>query len=516
MQKINWQEWNKETFQKASKEKKPILLDIHGVWCHWCHVMEQTSYSDQEVIEIINKDFIPVKVDTDKRPDVNKRYNQGGWPSTVFLAPNGQIITGATYIPPDSLKDTMFKVIDAFKEMKLSEVTLEDKKLKIDGSVNLDNRIIEKIMENMLDNFDFDYGGFGVQPKFPMPDALNLALRQYNKTKNKDFLIIARITLDNMKGIFDNIEGGFYRYSVTKQWSEPHYEKMLETNAGMIQNYLHGYEIMKKDEYKDIAIKSLNYIKNNLLNGDGGFYGSQDADEEYYPKNLEERKKHGKPFVDKNIYTDFSSMMISTYVHAYKILKEDFYKNFAVKSIKFLLDKNYDKKYGMFHFFDKKRKFLPGMLADNAYFIKALIDVFEITKDKVHIDTAEKLNKFVIDNFMDKDKCFFDKASNPDDIGFLKFRDKSIIENSIIAINLVKLSKLINNKNKSNNEKNNIQNNINKKINENDNNEIKNNEYLKIAEKILEAFYSEYEKYSVHGSAYGLAVEEYLDVQTHL
>ena len=118
-----------------------------------------------------------------------------------------------------------------------------------------------------MDNFDFDYGGFGIQPKFPMPDAINLALRQYNKTENKDFLIIARITLDNMKGIFDNIEGGFYRYSVTRQWNEPHYEKMLETNAGIIQNYLQGYEIMKKDEYKDIAIKSLDYIKNNLKGG---------------------------------------------------------------------------------------------------------------------------------------------------------------------------------------------------------------------------------------------------------
>ena len=496
MKKINWNEWSKEAFEKASKEKKPILLDIHGVWCHWCHVMEHTSYSDQEVVEIINKDFIPVKVDTDKRPDINKRYNQGGWPSTVFLAPNGQIITGATYIPPDSLKDMMFKVIDAFNEMKLSEVTLEDKKLKIDTGVKLDNSIIEKIMENILDNFDFDYGGFGIQPKFPMPDAINLALRQYNKTKNKDFLIIARITLDNMKGIFDNIEGGFYRYSVTRQWNEPHYEKMLETNAGIIQNYLHGYEIMKKDEYKDIAIKSLDYIKNNLLNEDGGFYGSQDADEEYYPQSLEERKKHGKPFIDKNIYTDFSSMMISTYIQAYRILKDIFYKNLAIKSIKFLLDKNYDKKFGMFHFFDEKRKFLPGMLADNAYFIKALIDVFEITKDKTYIDTAEKLNKFVIDNFMDEDKCFFDKASNVDDIGFLRFRDKSIMENSIMAINLIKISKLINNKNKSNNEEN--------------------KESLKIAENILKAFYSEYEKYSVHGAIYGLAVEEYLNAQSHL
>jgi len=483
MEKIKWNKWDKETFEKAAEGKKPIILDIHGVWCHWCHVMDQTSYSDQEVIEIINKDFIPIKVDTDKGPDVNKRYNQGGWPSTVFLTPTGQIITGATYVPPDSLKDMMFNVIDTFKEIKFKDVNLEDKKLKIDNNVKLDNKVIEKIVGNFLDNFDYDYGGFGMQPKFPMTDAINLAFNQYNKSKNKDYLIIARVTLDNMKGIFDDLEGGFYRYSVTQQWNEPHYEKMMETNAGIIQNYLQGYDTIKKDEYKDIAIKSLNYIKNNLSNEQGAFYGSQDADEEYYPKNLEERKKHGKPFIDKNIYTDLSSMMISTYIYAYKILKDDIYRSFAVKSIKFLLDKNYEERFGMFHFFDNKRKFLPGMLADNVYFIKALIDVYEITKDKVYINTTEKLNKFVIDNFMDKnDKCFFDKVNNPDDIGFLKFRDKLLIENSIVAINLIRLSKINNNK-----------------------------EYLKIAENILKAFYSEYEKYGVHGAIYGLAVEVFID-----
>jgi len=480
MDKINWQDWNKETFEKAAKENKPILLDIHGVWCHWCHVMDQTSYSDEEVIEIINKDFIPVKVDTDKRPDVNKRYNQGGWPSTVFLTPTGQLITGVTYVPPDSLKDIMFKVIEAFEEVKSAEFNVEHKKLEI-NDVEINKKIIDKIMENMLNNFDHDYGGFGVQPKFPVPDAIKLSFDQYIKTKKKDYLIISRFTLDNMKGIFDSIEYGFYRYSVTQQWSEPHYEKMMETNAGIIQNYLQGYEVMKKDEYKDIAINSLIYIKNNLSNPEGGFYGSQDADEEYYPKNLEERKKHGKPYIDKNIYTDLSAMMVSTYAYAFKVLKDDYYKNFAISTIKFLIDNNFDEKFGMYHFFDEKRKFLPGMLADNVYFIKALIDVFEITKDKKYLNTAEKLNKFVIDNFMDDDKCFFDKIIDKEDIGFLKIRDKTLIENSIVAINLIRLSKL--------NDK----------------------DYLKIAENILKAFHSEYEKHSVHGAIYGLAVEEYLN-----
>ena len=487
MNQINWLSWSEEAFEKASKEKKPILLDIHGVWCHWCHVMNSNTYSDSEVIGIINRDFVAIKVDTDKRPDVNKRYNQGGWPSTVFLAPNGQIITGTTYLPADMLKDIMLRVIGTFKEIKATDIQLENKRLKIDDNAELNEKIIEKIMESMLDNFDFDYGGFGMQPKFPLPDAVKLALDQYARTKNKDFSVIARLTLDKMQGIFDDIEGGFYRYSVTQQWNEPHYEKMLETNAGVIHNYLQGFHALKKDEYKEIAIKSLDYIKNNLSNKDGAFYGSQDADEEYYGLSAEERKKHKKPLIDKNIYTDLSSMMISTYAYAYSILKESYYKSFAIKSIKFLIEKNYDEKFGMFHFFDGKRKFLPGILSDNVYFIKALIDIFDVTNDKVYLNTAEKISKFVIDNFMDKgDNCFFDKIDNPDDIGFLKFRDKSLMENAIAAIDLMRISNLNYN---------------NKKIN---------NEYLKIAENILKAFYSESSQLGISGAVYGLAVQEYV------
>jgi len=455
------------------------LLDIHGVWCHWCHVMDKTSYDDDEIISTINEKFIPIKVDTDKRPDINKRYNQGGWPSTVFLTATGQVITGTTYIPPDGMKSLIESVRNTFKEIKIAEPELENKKMQI-KDIEIDQKIIDQIMQNISNNLDYDYGGFGLQPKFPMPDAIELVLNQYKKTKNNDFLILASITLDNMKGIFDDVEYGFYRYSVTQQWNQPHYEKMMDTNSGIIRNYLQAYDILKKSTYRHLAHKSLEYIKNNLSNSDGGFYGSQDADEKYYTLNLEDRKKHGKPFIDKNIYSDLSSMMITTYVQAYNILKNDYYEEFALKSVNFLLENNYDEKFGMFHFYDGKQKFLPGILADNIYFINALLDIFDITKDEKYFENAIKLNKFVIDNFMDKDSCFFDIISNPDDIGFLKFRDKSITENSLVAINLVRLSK------------------VNKK-------------YSIIAKNILKAFHSEYERHGIHAAIYGLAVEKFLE-----
>jgi len=444
MNKIEWNEWNKETFQKAEKEKRPILLDIHGVWCHWCHVIEKTTYSDKEIIDYVNENFIPIKVDTDKRPDINKRYNQGGWPTTVFLTPSGQIITGETYIPPDSFKELMVKVTDAFKGMQENdELKIQRKKLVVKDE-KLDKKTVENLVDSFMRDFDFDYGGFGMQPKFPMSDAMRLLLHKYKQTKNNEFLVPVKITLDKMHGIHDDVEGGFFRYSVNQSWSIPHYEKMLETNAGIISNYLGAYEVTKNEEYKKIILKCLEYLKNNLMNKEGGFYGSQDADEEYFNLDSNERKK--KPFIDKNIYTEFNSMMISTFLEASKILNDKYYKDFALKSIKFLIENSYDENFGMFHHYDGKNKFLSGMLVDNVFFIKALLDAFEATKENYYLEFAEKLNDFVINNFFDNtDKVFFDKIETKDDIGFLKIKDKPIIDNSIAAENLIRLSKIKNN-----------------------------------------------------------------------
>lgn len=482
MQKINWIEWDKESFEKAEKENKPILLDIHGVWCHWCHVIDNTTYSDKEIIEYVNENFIPIRVDTDKRPDVNKRYNQGGWPTTAFLTPSGQIITGETYVPPDAFKELMLKVTDIFKDIKTKKVeaiNAENKKLEVKEK-NLDKKIVESILNSIMQNFDFDYGGFGIQPKFPMPDAIKLLLQKYRNTKNNEFLIPIKTTLDKMRGIHDNVEGGFYRYSVNQTWSEPHYEKMLEGNAGIISNYLEAYETTKNEDYKKIVLSCFEYLKNNLMNAEGGFYGSQDADEEYYKLNLDERKKLKKPFIDKNIYTDFNSMMLSTFFEAYKILKDDYYKEFAKKTIKFLIENSYKENFGMFHYLDGKNKFLSGILADNIYFIKALLDGFETTQENYYLEFAEKLNDFVIKNFFDnKDNVFFDKIETKEDIGFLKIKDKPIIENSIAAENLLRIGKIKNN-----------------------------NEFKKMAENTLLAFSGEYKNLDIHVAIYGLVVEK--------
>src|SRR3989338_7065665 len=171
MMGINWLEWSEEAFEKAKRENKPVLLDIHGVWCHWCHVMQDTTYSDEIVIETVNEKFIPIKVDTDKRPDINERYNQGGWPTTAFLTPEGAVISGATYVPAAQFAGMLEQVSSYYKRKK------DDIKLELPAKIHNKGEIksvLDEVMNEISVSFDNDYGGFGVQPKFPFPDAISL------------------------------------------------------------------------------------------------------------------------------------------------------------------------------------------------------------------------------------------------------------------------------------------------------------------------------------------------------
>ncbi len=229
--KVNWLDWNKESFEKAKKEDKPILLDLTAVWCHWCHVMDMTSYSNEKIAEIINQDFVPIKVYIDKRPDIRERYNMGGFPSTVFLNSEGRIITGDTYVPPERFK----LMLEAVKNMHGNKkdginqkaAAIDEKTRDVDGEKNilkLNEEIVKEIILSVEDNFDGFYGGFGLQPKFPNAEVVDLLFLQYQKTKLKKYLDMALKTLDGMhEGIYDQIDFGFFRYSVTQDWKMPHY-----------------------------------------------------------------------------------------------------------------------------------------------------------------------------------------------------------------------------------------------------------------------------------------------------
>ena len=481
-------DWNKETFSKSRKEKKPILLDLTAVWCHWCHRQDKDTYENTEIIKIVNEKFVPIRVDIDKRPDIRERYHFGGFPTTALLTSDGRVITGGTYIPPNQLKPILLEIAEDFKKSKGKIDTqfspFERRVDFLSAPSRMEHEITENITEKILssatENFDFDFGGFGNPQKFPTPAVLELAMLEYRKTGDVRFLKMVDSTLEGMENLLDKIGDGFFRYSTSPDWKSPHYEKMLETNAGMIENYLDGYALTKKEKYKEIAEKTIEYVKKVLYDRQkGAFYGSQDADEEYYKLNEAERRKRKTPSVDKTFYTDLNAMMVSAFLKASVVLDNKGLREIGLKAIEFLLKNSVSDMAG--HYFDGKQN-LGGLLSDQVYLIKCLLDAYEITHDKKYLKESESLTKIVLDKFYDKELGgFFDRLKDESEVGNLNIPFKPIFENSVMAGNLLRLYHL-----------------------------TENEDYKKEAKATLLVLLDNYESYGFMASHYGLAVEKFL------
>ena len=303
-QPIDWHEWGPEAFARAKEENKPILLDIGAVWCHWCHVIDRESYENPEIAGMINKFYVAVKVDRDERPDVDARYQsavsaisgQGGWPLTAFLTPEGKPFFGGTYFPPEDamgrpgFKRILLGVAESFKtrrkEVDTSAQALEDAVAKAEvfktARGEFDATIVDSVIESALSMFDDQHGGFGQAPKFPHASATDLLLERYQSTGAKSLLHVAERTLTGMAhgGVYDQIAGGFHRYSVDERWCVPHFEKMTYDNSELLKNYLHGYQVTGNPLFRETAEGIITWVNEVLSDrARGGFYGSQDADQ---------------------------------------------------------------------------------------------------------------------------------------------------------------------------------------------------------------------------------------------
>jgi hypothetical protein len=302
-QPIQWHEWGEEAFSTAERENKPILLDIGAVWCHWCHVMDRESYDNPEIAEIINHRFIAVKVDRDERPDIDSRYQvavssicgQGGWPLTAFLTPAGKPFYGGTYFPPDdhygrpSFKRVLLSIANAYHEKnddvveqaKMVEGAISHAESFAGKSADFSPAIIDAIVKSAMKMFDSQNGGFGSAPKFPHPAALDLLIDQYVRSGDEQILHIFVTTLKKMAhgGVYDQLAGGFHRYSVDERWVVPHFEKMCYDNSELLKNYVHAYQATGAEFFAAVARDIIRWMDEWLSDREhGGFYASQDAD----------------------------------------------------------------------------------------------------------------------------------------------------------------------------------------------------------------------------------------------
>ena len=320
-QPIYWHEWGEEAFATARRENKPILLDIGAVWCHWCHVMDRESYDDPEIAQLVNERFVAVKVDRDERPDIDSRYQvavssisgQGGWPLTAFLTPDGKPFYGGTYFPPNdhygrpSFKRVLLAISDAYREKngdvveqaKMVENALSHAESFAGRSGEFSPKVIDQIVESAMKMFDPRNGGFGTAPKFPHPAALDLLMDQYVRTGDEKLRDAVVISLEKMAhgGVYDQLAGGFHRYSVDERWVVPHFEKMCYDNSELLKNYVHAYQVIGSEFFAEIARDIIRWMDEWLSDREhGGFYASQDADYsmdddgDYFTWTLEETK----------------------------------------------------------------------------------------------------------------------------------------------------------------------------------------------------------------------------------
>src|SRR5437660_1271627 len=346
-QPIQWHEWGAEAFATAQRENKPMLLDVGAVWCHWCHVMDRESYDDSEIAAIVNQHFIAVKVDRDERPDIDSRYQaavqavsgQGGWPLTAFLTRDGKPFYGGTYCPPSdgygrpSFRRVLLSIANAYTEKhgdvveqaKMVESAIAQSESFAGRSGRVSASVIGEIMKSAFSMFDAQHGGFGQAPKFPHPSALDLLIERYARADSGASLRrtaeggrphidrteidgsgnpaqlgnLIVTTLEHMAngGVYDQLAGGFHRYSVDERWVVPHFEKMCYDNSELLKNYVHAFQVTGSEFFAEIARDIVRWMDEWLSDREhGGFYASQDADYsmdddgDYFTWTLEETK----------------------------------------------------------------------------------------------------------------------------------------------------------------------------------------------------------------------------------
>ena len=451
---LEWSSWNEAAFRRAITEDKLILLDLTAVWCHACHVMDEVTYSDGDIVSLLNTKFIPIRVDSDQRPDIESRYRSGGWPTTSILLPTGEILFQANSLSPEELGEALRESEKLYRLQKedLSthaqeiwkkvEKAKKDRKPPSQGLVR--EAIIEQSGEIMQASFDTVNGGFRDAPKFFEPDAISLAFRLNDQFPDKSLKRMALFTLDKQQALIDPVWGGFYRYATQADWSGPHYEKMLNIQAQNILNYLEAYQVTRDGRYRQVVEDTIDYVNQFLIDQThGGFYASQDAvvrrsnssgsfipGEEYFPLNEKDRSALGIPYVDRSIYTGSNSLMALSYLKTSQVLGNDQLQVFALKTLNHLWMERFQPERGMAHVVAKGKLQGFGWLDNQVRFASALIEAFMTTSDNHYLQRAEELASFLVRHLEDVQAAgFYDRPSSSSDRGLLKFPSKPLEAN---------------------------------------------------------------------------------------
>jgi uncharacterized protein YyaL (SSP411 family) len=449
---IQWYEWAPEAFNRAQAEDKLILLDLMAVWCHACHVMDQTTYADPRVLALLQTNFIAVRVDTDQRPDLEARYRTGGWPTTSLLLPTGEILFQANSLEPEVMVELLqeAKVLYGSEKENLRKQAdqlwdrvKENVQAKQSPGEALRPSMASHSADMMKKEFDSVNGGFRDHPKFFEPEAIQMALGYGFFENDVELINMGLTTLDRQVALLDPVWGGFYRYAEQADWSQPHFEKMLTVQAQNLHNYVRAFQFTGNSEYKHIALRIIDYVETFLTDHrTGQFFESQDADvrdqegmtlvsgAEYFSRDRIHRKARGMPLVDRRMYTGSNADMAWAYLHASRVIGKPELQDKALNVLKRIVDERFDKKMGVAHGNIKGTFRLQGILSDHIRLGLALVEAFRTTDDFRFLQQAEALVRTNHELLEDVNGGgFFDRSPSSDNLGLLNIPTKPAREN---------------------------------------------------------------------------------------
>ncbi len=440
---IPWQEWGAEAFERAQRDDVPVLLAISGTWCHWCHVMDETTYSDPRVIDLLTTRFVPVRVDTDERPDVNGRYNAGGWPTTAFLTPEGDVIAAATYLDPEQMADAAMTVLEGWlvnREAVVQQVEAARAMRAAERAAARAQRspgaltpgILDVAIDLLDERYDEAAAGLvedGATPengrallRFPHAEALRFWRYVSHRREQPVALDRARAAWEAMArgGLFDRVDGGVFRYATQPDWSVPHVEK-LARDQGALMHAAAEIAISDHDWREDqrlLVERLAGYVIDTLGDAQGGIGSAQDADERYHAATEAERALMLPPAVDRRVFTAATAVAARGLVALGVAFDRRDWQTRGVRAVDFLLTHSRAAEAGMYHAFDGTPS-LVGILDDQAQMLLALLETYEVTGQPRYLEHARWLARVMDEHWLEPGLGFRDVAFDHDDTAML-------------------------------------------------------------------------------------------------
>ena len=445
---VNWLAWNNKSLETAKSQNKLIIISVGYAACHWCHVMEHESFEDEEVAKVMNKNFINIKVDREERPDIDQVYmnavqimtGQGGWPMNVIALPDGRPVWGGTYFKKEQWVSALKQIAELFKNNpeKLEEyatkltqgvIAMDAVNINTEPAV-FENKFINSSVKNWSKYFDKNKGGIKRAPKFMMPNNYHFLLRYAYQNNDNELLSYVNTTLTNMAygGIYDQIGGGFSRYSVDTKWHVPHFEKMLYDNGQLVSLYADAYSYTKNEIYKDVVVETLNFIERELTDENGAFYSSLDADSLTENNELEEGAFYVWTKEELKTLLKQDYVLFSNY---YNVNGHGYWEHKNYVLIKTEDDTNFCNENNIpINTFKEKKEAWKKLLLNkrekrnrprldnkiltswNALMLKGYIDAYRVTEDKKYLEIAERNANFIINNQIKEDGGLFHNYKN--------------------------------------------------------------------------------------------------------